>query len=220
MQDRARQLFPSVLLTLLSIIQALALEFLWTHLRESSYLWSMGWDCYLGWIQVIAMLLGILQVWLMYTSLVMRFRWLPSQRDSVLPFVIGILEFTLIDLLGPATYGPWFFTLALVFMIAVGDGQSVFRRARKDAMNREFFESLEPATVRDFVQSIATVLGLVVFAVVAHLTDGQKWIVLTGLLYANAALAYQIAQASRYWNVAMKSGQRDQPAPANDQSQP
>ena len=81
------------------MIQALALELMWTRLRESPYLWTVGWDALLGWAQVTAMLLGFLVVWLFYVSIVMRFRWLPSLSDSVVPFAIGILEFTLIDLM-------------------------------------------------------------------------------------------------------------------------
>ena len=38
MRTRATDLFPSVLLTVLSMIQAL--ELLWTRVRESSYLWT------------------------------------------------------------------------------------------------------------------------------------------------------------------------------------
>ena len=111
-RNRATDLFPSVLLTVLSMIQALALELLWTRMRESPYLWSGGWDALLGWSQVAAMLLGFLVVWLFYVSTVMRFRWLPSLQDSVVPFGIGILEFTLIDLMGPDSLGPWFYVMA------------------------------------------------------------------------------------------------------------
>ena len=99
MRNRATDLLPSVLLTVLSMIQALALELLWTRLRESPYLWTASWDALLGWTQATAMLLGFLVVWLLYISFVMRFRWLPSLSDSVIPFGIGILEFSLIDLM-------------------------------------------------------------------------------------------------------------------------
>jgi hypothetical protein len=40
MNSRARELLPSVLLTLISIIQALALELLWSRLGEQSHLWT------------------------------------------------------------------------------------------------------------------------------------------------------------------------------------
>ena len=39
---RAMEIFPSVLLTVLSMVQALALELLWTRLGDSPYLWEGG----------------------------------------------------------------------------------------------------------------------------------------------------------------------------------
>ena len=93
MQQRAKALMPSMLLTLLSIIQALALELLWSRLTASEHLWRFDWVALLGWLQMSAVLLGIIEIWLMYTSLVLRLRWTPSTRDSVIPFVIGLLEF-------------------------------------------------------------------------------------------------------------------------------
>jgi hypothetical protein len=39
-----------VLLTLLSIVQALALELLWSHVRESGYLFDTSWTALLTWM--------------------------------------------------------------------------------------------------------------------------------------------------------------------------
>ena len=203
MRSRSKDLLPSVLLTLLSIIQALALEMLWASLDESPYLWAGGWESILGWLQVAAMLLGILQIWLFYTSLAMRFRWVPSTRDSILPFVIGILEFTLIDLLGPATLGPWFCILAVIFAISTWESHKIFTRARQDTENREFFENVEPAKLRDFTASIASVSGLVLFGVVLHVSGSPLWLALAGLVAALVMLAYQIELMRRYWDLAM-----------------
>jgi hypothetical protein len=91
MRERATELLPSVLLTLLSMIQALALELLWTRVRETPVLWGADWQALLDWGQVVVTVLGMTVVWLLYVSLVLRFTWLPSIRDSLLPFGIGIL---------------------------------------------------------------------------------------------------------------------------------
>ena len=205
-------MFPSVLLTLLSIIQALALELLWGHLVDRPHLRVLSWSSILEWTQIATMFLGILQIWLFYASLVMRFRWLPSQRDSILPFVIGILEFTLIELLGPGSFGPWFFTLALIFAVSIRESLGVFRRARQDPTNSEFFESMEPTTFRDLVHAIGTVGGLALIGLVLQLSGNQGWPALVGLLLAGAALAYQIVLSQRYWNIAMEGGEHGQDA--------
>ena len=167
-RNRATDLFPSVLLTVLSMIQALALELLWTRLRESPYLWTAGWDAVLGWTQVAAMLLGFLVVWLFYVSIVMRFRWLPSLQDSVVPFAIGILEFTLVDLMGPDSLPLWFYGMALIFAVSTWASHTIYRRARRDPANREFFDSVQLATMRDFAPAIAAIAGIALLGLALH----------------------------------------------------
>jgi len=199
MRNRATDLFPSVLLTVLSMIQALALELLWTRLRESSYLWIPGWDALLGWTQAVALVLGFLLVWLFYVSFVMRFRWLPSIQDSVVPFGIGILEFSLIDLMGPDTLGPWFYTFAIIFAVSTWANHTIFRRARQDPANREFFELVEAATLRDFMPSVVAIAVICFFGVVLHASGSKGWLALVAILATIAALAYQIHLIRRYW---------------------
>ncbi len=46
-RERAIATFPSVMLTVLSMIQAL--ELLWTRVMESEFLWLGGWDALVGW---------------------------------------------------------------------------------------------------------------------------------------------------------------------------
>jgi hypothetical protein len=187
------------------MIQALALELLWTRLRESPYLWTASWDALLGWTQATAMLLGFLVVWLLYISFVMRFRWLPSLRDSVIPFGIGILEFSLIDLMGPDSLGPWFYALALIFAVSTWASHTIFRRARQDPANQEFFDSLQPATFRDFVPSISAIGGIGFLGLVLHVSGSQGGLALGSVLIAVAALAYQIELIRRYWERSISS---------------
>ncbi len=47
----------------------------------------------------------------------MRFRWVPTTSDSVYPFVIGLIEFMLIDTLGPDEIGQWLVFVALIFSV-------------------------------------------------------------------------------------------------------
>lgn len=202
-RNRATELFPSVLLTVLSMIQALALELLWTRIHENSYLWILDWDALVGWTQIAAMLLGFLQVWLFYVSFVMRFRWLPSIQDSVVPFGIGLIEFSLVDLMGPDSLGPWFYAFALVFAVSTWASHTIFRRARHDPANRDFFELVRPATLRDFMPSMIAIAGIGSFGLVLHVSGSRGWLALVAILMTIAALAYQIDLTRRYWERSM-----------------
>lgn len=143
---RAREQFPSVLLTLLSIIQAIALESLWDHARHRPELYSVSWDALLGWLQIAVTLNVIVLIWMVYVGLVMRFRWTPAMTDSVMPFLVGLIQFMMIDLMGPDKLGKWTLVIGLIAVLVTYLDHSSMRRARRDPGNREFFEKI-PAAV-------------------------------------------------------------------------
>ncbi len=189
-------------MTLMSIIQALALEFLWDLVRSADRAWT--WNAVLVWLQIVTTMLGIVQIWLFYTSVAMRFRWVPRVRDLVLPFLIGILEFTLIDLTGTASLPLWFLTLATVFAVAAWDAQSVFVTARKDPDNSDYFRDIVPAAATDFIPLVLVVLGLLLFGIAIMLVGSTGWLALCGLSFAAGTLAYRIELARRWWNASMR----------------
>ena len=203
MRTRATDLLPSLLLTVLSMVQALALELLWTRLRESPFLWAGDWGSLLGWGQVVAMLLGMSVVWLFYVSLVLRFTWLPTVSDSIIPFVIGLLEFTMIELMGPESLGPWFYNLALIFAVSPWASQKIFKRARQHEANREFFEAVSPASMRDYAPAVAAVAVLALFGMILQLSGSQGWLALCGILVAITALALQIKLLHHFWTLSL-----------------
>ena len=83
MRERAKEHFPAVLLTLLSIVQALALELLWSHLQKADHLFALSAVNVTLWLQIVATFFGIVLIWVVYASNVMRFRWVPATSDSV-----------------------------------------------------------------------------------------------------------------------------------------
>ena len=49
---RARNLLPSIVITVLSMIQAIALELFWGKVVDAGFLWEGSWDSMIGWLQV------------------------------------------------------------------------------------------------------------------------------------------------------------------------
>lgn len=141
-RNRALDQFPMVLLTLVSIIQALALELLWGKITDTEVLWQFSSSSLVAWSMISVTMLGILQIWITYSCLVMGFRWLPGLRDSIFPFIIGIQEFIWIDLIATDHTGLWLLVLASVFVSANVMSHQSLRRARQEPDNQAFF----PAT--------------------------------------------------------------------------
>ena len=197
-RDRAKEHLPMVLLTLLSIVQALALELLWSHVREAAYLFEMTWTAMLTWIQVGSSFLGIVVIWLVYASTAMRFRWVPTTGDSVYPFVIGLLEFILVETLAPEYMGLWFGCLAIIFGLMTWISHRTMRRARLDGDNEEFFADLAPATARDFLPAFVIVFVLVLAGTYLAITGDRGIVALVAVLIAFAGLVRQLIFAARF----------------------
>lgn len=202
-RKRARNQFPAVLLTLLSIMQALALELLWEHLQETDNLFEVSWLNLLNLIQISATTLGIILIWFAYASNAMRFRWIPSIGDTVYPFIIGLLEFWQLAMLGYETMGQWLILSAVIFGAMVTVSQITVRRARLSGYNRDFFDRLQPATVKDFIPHAVIVLILITAGIYLWLTAHVGLFALLTSLFVLCLLSWQFATARRFWNLSM-----------------
>ena len=116
-RSRAREQMPTVLLTLLSVVQALALEWLWSHISSRDGLYELNMAALTAWLQIAVAQVGIIFIWLIYSMIVLRFRWVPRAADSLFPFVVGIVQFFMIENMGSGTFGQWFVLLALIIAV-------------------------------------------------------------------------------------------------------
>lgn len=203
MRERAKQQMPMVLLTLLSIIQALALELLWVHVRAEPDLLVFDLTALLSWLQIVVTFMGIILIWLLYSSVTMRFTWTPTPGDSVIPFGVGILQFTLIASLGLDELPVWFFLLAILFAVMPATLQSILRRARMEKENSAFFADVPPAKLRDFLPAMLIVALLAGLGAMLELTGDQYVLALISLMIAASAHAYQMYLSSVRWKRAM-----------------
>lgn len=199
-RERAIEQFPTVLITLLSIIQALALEFLWGHIHHRPDLFEPGWPAVAGWLQIAATFNGLILIWLVYAGTVMRFRWTPTTGDSVLPFFVGLIEFLMIDLMGPENIGRWFIVLAIIFTAMSVGNHRTMRRARSDPANKEFFASVAPATSRDFLPQVIRVSAMALTGAWLWQSGNNGWFAMIALLASVVWLGYETLNAARFWN--------------------
>lgn len=211
-RSRAKEHLPAVLLTLVSIVQALSLELLWGAVRERESLYAGDFAALVEWVQITATFLGILVIWLTYASQVMRFRWVPSTLDSVFPFFAGVLEFTMIEVQGVDRLCWWFLALAAVYALMVWIGQHTMRRARLDGENDDFFRRVGRATLRDFVPPFLAVASLCAIGLALWWTGHRGIGALLGVAYAWVLLAVQLARGEVFWRRTMDLPAGEDPA--------
>jgi hypothetical protein len=196
---RARELLPAIIITVLSMIQALALELFWSRFQDADYLWLGGPAALIGWLQFGLLLLGIVEIWLLYVSLMLRFSWIPSMADTTVPFAIGLLEFAMIDLMGPDTIAPWFVILGLLFGIALTTTRLSLRKARRDPANSWFFSHIPPANWRDHLADSTVVVALLLLGALLWWLEPTTWLTVGSLFYAVLVMAWQLVVTHRYW---------------------
>ena len=205
-RQRAKELSPSLVLTLLSIVQALALEVLWSSVRESTFLFEGGLAAAIGWAQVGIALQGIVVLWVAYVGLVVRFVWIPRVYDVVVPFLLGVIEFILASILAPEWLVVWLLMLAALFVVATVSNAGVFEAAAAHPENREHFEQLakvEPemfgakALYGPLVLFVALILGA---AALVAVFGANSFPALLALLITNGVLVLQFLQVRLYWN--------------------
>lgn len=199
MRRRVKDQLPTVLLTMLSIVQALALELLWDHLTHTPGLSALTFETLLAWLQISATFVGVLLVWLIYASTVMRFRWVPTNGDLVFPLFVGMLEFLLVELLGVALLGPWLITFALVFGLMTWSSQATYRRARQDSDNAAFFANTPRATFKDFIWSGAVVVVLAALGLALWLSGHTGWFAAVSVAAVLSVLLYQLYLSAVFW---------------------
>lgn len=206
-RKRAKKIFPMVLLTLLSIVQALALEFLWDHVRHRTDLFELSIAVIPGWLQIAATFNVIVIIWLMYAGMLMRFRWTPTTMDSIFPFGVGLIQFLLIDLMGADYFAFWVIVLSLTFGVLVFIDHRAMRRARQDKANREFFDRYAPATIKDFLPQIFLGLSMLSAGVYLQVSGHQGWLRFVVLVSVFIAIGYETHKTSVYWRDSMGSDQ-------------
>jgi len=205
-RNRAKDRFPMVLLTLLSIVQALALEFLWDHTRHRTEIFEISEVALLGWLQIAASLYVIILIWLMYAGMLMRFRWTPTITDSIWPFFIGLIQFLMIEIMGAEKFAYWLIVLALIYATTDFINHKAMKRARIDPANREFFDRFLPATPRDFAPQITVVIALLLASSWIWFSGHQGWFAICTLVVSFIGLGYETHRAARYWNFSMGNG--------------
>jgi hypothetical protein len=202
-RNRAKNSFPMVLLTLLSIVQAIAFELLWAELHEHPEFYQLSWDALMAWIRVATTLFGIILIWSSYATNVMRFRWVPSSTDMMFPFLIGIVQFTTIDNLGTEDIVGWLLCLGVLFAVMTGIAHHDMSRARQDDENSEFFNRRDRAKFGDFLPMILVVTGLFVFSFSIWLTRPDGWLASVASLLAFLMICSQMVIALRFWEWSM-----------------
>ena len=202
--ERVKRTFPAVSLTLLSIVQAIALELLWSSVASAVRTLTLDQQGVLFLIKATTSLMTIILIWLACAGNVMRFSWQPSTADLLYPFAFGLLQLCLIELIAGDNTGYWILVLGIIFGVMNYVIHATLRRARADSANQNYFSKRQPATLKDFLAHIVVVVlalisgFILVFGEVSLSTE----IIICAL--ALLVLIWQFAITVLFWNQSLK----------------
>lgn len=201
LRARAKAQFPSVLLTLTSIIQAIALESLWSRfsaLAEPAGFFAIPLE---AWLQAVAMLLAIIVLWIYYAQLVMRLVWVPRLADSLIPFALGIAQFLEIDTLGRGGIALWLAPFPLIFLLCFAGWNWTIAHATEEPENAELIAAFLPEDrLLRHGPMAGSVALLVLLAAIARLWPGLS----TPALFAlDGLLLIHLWLQGRYWQASV-----------------
>jgi hypothetical protein len=195
LRERAREQFPAILLSVLGVIQALALELLWERGVGGLSAWRQIDAGAAGLLQVVAVFQGVVLIWVVYASLVLRFSWVPSMRDVVFPFVIGALEFVTVECMRPDRLGAWFGVMAVIFVSVSLVTFLSFGAAIREGGHRPLRGGMG-----SYLPTAGITLGLGACALLARWIPPDGSGALAVLALANLGLLTQLLVVRYYWH--------------------
>ena len=202
LRERVKARWPTVLLTLVSILQALALETLWTELTEEGELAAGGVEALVVGLQACGAFLAIILLWIFYAQLVMRFVWVPGLRDSVAPFMLGAIQFLVAETLGAGPVGFWIVLIAMAFAIAHVVTRHTFAQAAATSENAEFFSGIVEGPLESHGPTIGAIALLLIVAGLSEFV-GTPAASVAALICVNGVLVFHLVMQRRYWHMSL-----------------
>jgi hypothetical protein len=150
LREDAKDLFPTIYLTLVSMVQALALEELLDVALRGDPPPAGARGALLS-LQLFAVFVGLLVVWHDYVLGVIRYRYVVGIQDSLIPFLLAFGEFGLIESTRRGSLVAWFRWWAVLLGMGVWIYVHQYTRARADPANGDVDARWGPFTLRQRV---------------------------------------------------------------------
>ncbi len=143
LKEAAKKRIADFYLTLISIIQSLALGYLFEYLQYEKVFGDRFSGTYL--LQVIATLQVIILVWFEYAMSVVVFRWVINIIDSLIPFLFGVSQYVLIAFMNHEsdTEGLWFLGFSILAAVALFAFKNQETKSRRESENAEVMQLMD-----------------------------------------------------------------------------
>jgi hypothetical protein len=136
---------------------------------------------------------------------VTRFLWVPTIQEFVMPFAVGLIQFSIIQMLTVQLTGPWMVLVAALILTINWIAHSTMRKARLDGDNSEFFTGTTTASWRDFQLAIGSIALLLVYGIYEWVFAPFNAATLSILLITLGLLLVQFRLMAVWWSCSVST---------------
>lgn len=119
LEARIKHQFPSLFITLLSVLIGLVFADLVEQSRERLTLWPLNIETMRTWGQVLAHGSSAVTAWIIYSHLGISHERVPSLADSIVSFIVPLTLLFAMPLIGVDEIWPWFYYASASLVISL-----------------------------------------------------------------------------------------------------
>lgn len=132
LEERIKHQFPSLFITLLSVLIGLVLADLVSEARDRLVLWPLNIDTLRTWGQIMAHGSSAVTAWIIYSHLGISHERVPSLADSIVSFVVPLTLLFAMPLIGVAEIWPWFYYASASLVISLATSMWLLHLSRDE----------------------------------------------------------------------------------------
>jgi hypothetical protein len=132
LDDRIRQQFPTLIITLLSVLVGLVFADLVSEARARMTLWPLNLGTLRTWAQIFAMGSSAFAAWVVYSHIGISRQRIPSFADSFIAFLAPVPLLIFNSFVGQKTIWPWFYFAGIYLAICLATSLWQLRLAGAD----------------------------------------------------------------------------------------
>ena len=118
-EQRIKDQFPTVFITLVSVLVGLALSDLVSEARAHMTLWPLNLATLRTWMQIFANGTSALVVWIVFVHVGIARRRVPDLYDSLIAFGTPLLLLIANSFVGQKDIWPWFYIASLYLAVSI-----------------------------------------------------------------------------------------------------
>jgi hypothetical protein len=196
-RGRAAEASPAMYMTVTGMIVAIAIETLVGRLQNVGLSLSVTPRNLVIWLQALEVLQIAVGLWVSYVTLTSLARWVLGWVDFYVPFLMGVILFAAIGVVGNADGYVWFYLVATGMLAGTGIFFRNIARAAADPQNMFFTEARPRRITAGLIASsgfVALLGGLG-----QQLGIGGDWAAVSLLITGNLLVGSMTAMFIRWW---------------------